>query len=166
MRRIRRFLTPSVAKAIVTSLIGSKLDYCNSVLFNVTEFEKDISKLQGVQNRLPRVVTKSPRFCHITPLLKSLHWLPVLYRIKFKLCSLTYQALNSVQPVYIRNMLQPSRKVRTLCSSDLDQLNVPRVRTAVGNRAFSVAAPRLWNDFPLEIRFAKTQISFRKKLKT
>ena len=63
-------------------------------------------------------------------------------------------------------MLQPSRKVRTLRSSDLDHLNVPRVRTAVGSRAFSVAAHRLWNDLPLEIRSAKTQISFRKKLKT
>ena len=164
MRRIRRFLTPSVAKTIATSLIGSKLDYCYSVLFNVTE--KEISKLQGVQNCLARVVTKSPRFCHITPLLKSLHWLPVCYRIKFKLCSLTCQALTSGQPVYIRNMLQLSRKVRILRSSDLDQLNVPRVRTAVGSWAFSVAAHRLWNELPLEIRSAKTQFSFRKKLKT
>ena len=141
MRRIRLFLTPSVAKTIATSLIGSKLDYCDSVLFNVTE--KEISKLQNVQNCLARFVTKSLCFCHITPLLKSLHWLPVRYRIKFKLCSLTYQALTSGQPVYIWNMLQPSRKVRTLRSIDLDQLNVPRVRTAVGSRDFSVAAPRL-----------------------
>ena len=50
--------------------------------------------------------------------------------------------------------------------ADLDMLNVPRVRTAVGSRAFSVAAPRLWNELPLEIRSAKTQTSFRKKLKT
>ena len=156
MRRVRRFLTPSVGETIVTSLIGSKLDYCNSVLFNVTE--KEISKLQGVQNCLARVVAKSPRFCHITPLLKSLHWLPV----RFKLCSLTYQALISGQPVYIENMLQPSRKVRTLLTSDLNQPNVPRVITAVGSRAFSVAAPRLWNELPLEIRSAKTQISFQK----
>ena len=62
-------------------------------------------------------------------------------------------------------MFQPSRKVRTLRSSDPDQLNVPRVRTAVCSRAFSVAAPRLWNELHLEIRTAKTQISFRKKLK-
>ena len=55
-------------------------------------------------------------------------------------------------------MLQQSRKVRTLRSSDLDQRNVPRVRTAVGSRASSVAAPRLWNALPLEIRSAKTQI--------
>ena len=94
MRRIRRFLPPSVAKTIATSLIGSKLDYC--VLFTVTE--KEISKLQGVQNCLAPVVTKSPRFCHIIPLLKSLHWLPVRYRIKFQLCSQTYQALTGGQP--------------------------------------------------------------------
>ena len=109
MRGIRRFLTPSVAKTIAASLIGSKLDYCNSALFNVTE--KEISKLQCVQNCLARVVTKSPRFCHITPLLKSFHWLPARYRIKFKLCSLTYQALTSGQPVYIRNMFLPSHVV-------------------------------------------------------
>ena len=116
-----------------------------------------------MQNCLARVVTKSSRFFHITPLLKSLHWLPVRYRIKFKLC---FQALTSGQPVYIRNMLQPSRKVRTLRSSDLDQLNVPQVRTVVGSRVFSVAAPGHWNELPLEIRSAKTQVSFRKKLKT
>ena len=52
-----------------------------------------------------------------------------------------------------------------VCSTDLDQLNVPRVRTAVGSRAFSVAAPRLWNELPLEIRSAKTQLSFQKKFK-
>ena len=123
-------------------------------------------KLQGVNNCLARVVTKSPRFCHITPLLKSLHWLPVRYRIKFKLCSLTYQALPNGQPVYIRNMLQPLRKVRTLRSGDLDQLNVSRVTTLKCSRAFSVAAPRLCKEHPFEIRFAKTQISFGKKLKT
>ena len=99
MRRIRRFSTPYVAKAIATPLIGSKLDYCNSVLFNVTE--KEISKLQGVHS----------------------------------------------------------------CSSDLNKLNVPRVSTAVGSRAFSIAAPRLWNELPSEIHWMKTQISFRKKLK-
>ena len=82
------------------------------------------------------------------------------------MCSLTYQALTIGQPVYIRNMLQQSRKVRTLRSSDLDQLNVPRVRTKVGSRAFSVVAPRLWNELPLDIRSAETQISFRKELKT
>ena len=65
-------------------------------------------------------------------------------------------------PVYnIRNMLQPSQKVRTLCSSYLDQLHVAGVRTSVNTRTFSVAAPRLLNEPTLKIRFAKTHISGR-----
>ena len=111
---------------------GSRLDYYNSVLFNVTE--KEILKLQGVHNCLVRVVTKSPRFDQITPLLKSLHWPLVCYRIKVKLCSLTYQALTSGQPVYyskrawakdvlyVYNVLEPSWKLRTLRSSDLNDM--------------------------------------------
>ena len=71
IRRIRRFLAPSVAKTIATSLIGSKLDYSNSVLFNVTEVE---IKAAGCTELFAWVVTKFPRFCHITPLLKSFHW--------------------------------------------------------------------------------------------
>ena len=50
------------------------------------------------------------------------------------------------------------------CSSDLNKLNVPRVSTAVGSRAFSVAAPRLWNELPSEIHWMKTQINFRNKI--
>ena len=109
-------------------------------------------------------MTKFPSFCYITPLLKYLHWLPVRYRNKFKLWFMTYQALISGQAVYIRNMLQPSPKVkRTLRFSELDQLHVPLVRTMIDSRAFSVATRRLWNGLPLKIRSAKTQISFRRK---
>ena len=62
-------------------------------------------------------------------------------------------------------MLQPSRNVRTLRFSDLDQLNVPRIRTVIGSRAFSVAAPRPWNELPLEIRFAKHKLVLGRNLK-
>ena len=123
--RDMRFLTPSVSKTIATSLIGSKLDYCNSiVLFNTTE--KEISKLQGVQNCLARVVTKSPSFWHITPLLKSLHWFPDLPG--------SDQWTTSIYS-----------KHASAIAKGTDHLNVPRVRTAVGSRASSVAAPGLWN---------------------
>lgn len=164
IRRIRRFLTPSIAKTIATALIGSKLDYCNSIYFNIAD--REISKLQRVQNSLARVVTRSPRFCHITPLLKSLHWLPVQYRIRFKICVLTYQSLCNNQPTYIRQMLKASPINRKLRSNDLDQLHIPRVKTTLGTRAFSVAAPKLWNGLPLEIRSSESVDSFRRKLKT
>ena len=75
LRRIRRYMSLSVAKTIATALVSSRLDYCNSLLHNVAI--KDITKLQRVQNCLARVVTRSPRLSRSLPLLKSLHWLPV-----------------------------------------------------------------------------------------
>ena len=69
-------------KTIATALITSRLDYCNSLLYNIAS--KDILKLQGVQTCLTRIVTWSPQFSHSIPLLKSLHWLPTQSRIIFK----------------------------------------------------------------------------------
>ena len=86
--RIRRFISLSVAKTIATALISSILDYCNSILYNSAN--KDITKLHRVQNCLARVVTRSPFFSRPVPLLKSLHWLPVHYRIIFKICTIAY----------------------------------------------------------------------------
>ena len=95
LRRIRQFISLSIAKTIPTALVTSRLDYCNSLLYNTAN--KDIAKLQRVQNCLARVVTRSPRFSRSVPLLKSLHWLPVHYRNIFKKITIAYQALSSTQ---------------------------------------------------------------------
>ena len=97
--------------------------------------------MQNVQNCLARVVTRSPRFCSVTPLVKSLHWLPVQFRIKHKICTLTYKVIHSCQPVYLHNLLKPLNRSRNLRSSDDDQLVFPRVSSKMGERAFSVAPP-------------------------
>ena len=89
----RRYISHTVAITIATAVITSRLDYCNSLLCSITS--KDILKLQLVQNCLTGVVTRSPRFSHSVPLLKSLHWLPVQSRITFKLCTIAYQTLSS-----------------------------------------------------------------------
>ena len=104
---------------------------------------KDIARLQRVQNCLARVVTRSPRFSRSVPLLKSLHWLPVHYRIIFKICTISYQALASKQPTYLNSMLTPARNSRELRSTSSNPLYIPRVKTKAGTRAFSVAAPTL-----------------------
>ena len=119
LRRLRRCLTAAVTKTIATSLVLSKLDYCNSILYNIPN--------RGIKNCLARVVTRSPRFCSVTPLLKSLHWLPVQFRIKHKICTLSYKVIHSCQPVYLHNVLKPLNRTRNLRSSDDDQLVVPRV---------------------------------------
>jgi len=88
---------------IATALITSRLDYCNSLLYNIAS--KDIPKLQCVQNCLGRVVTPSPRFSHSVQILKSLHWTHVHACIIFILCSITYQTLSSGEHSYLFSML-------------------------------------------------------------
>ena len=123
-------------------------------------------KLQRVQIFLARVVTRSPRFSRSLPLLKSLHWLPVRYRIIFKICKITYQALSTKQPAYLHSMLTPARQPRQLRSSGSGLLSVPRVKTNAGTRSFSVAAPTLWNSLPDSVKSARNIVSFRRNLKT
>jgi len=102
-RCIRRYIYLSVAKTIATGLITSRLDYCNSLLYNIAS--KDIQKLQCVQNCSARVLTRPIRFSRSVPLLISLHWFPVQSRIIFKLCAIAYQTLSSGEPSYLFSML-------------------------------------------------------------
>ena len=127
---------------------------------------KNITKLQRVQNCLARVVTRSPRFTPSKPLLKSLHWLPVQYRIMFKMCTITYQALSSKQPSYLHTLLTPIRKPIQLRSSTSDLLFVPKVNTNMGTRAFAVGAPTLWNMLPSSVKSVEKIAKFRRHLKT
>ena len=87
LRHIHCHLDLDSAKLLANALVSSRLDYCNSLLSGIAE--TDITKLQRVLNRLARVVTKSPPFTRSVPLLCSLHWLPVKYRVHFKICLLT-----------------------------------------------------------------------------
>ena len=89
--RIRKSLSLNLAKQIAVALVSSELDYCNSLFHNMPE--KDIARLQRVQNCFARVVTKAPRFSRSVPILKRLHWLPVKFRIHFKICAITFRNL-------------------------------------------------------------------------
>ena len=102
------------------------LDYCNSLLNNTAK--QDLSKLQRVQNCLARVVLRAPRFSPSLPLLKQLHSLPVNYRIKFKLSTLTYRALAIHQQPYLASLLHFSNVPRQLRSSTSQQHSIPRTK--------------------------------------
>ena len=144
--------------------MSSRFDYCNSVLSGIAE--TDLTELQGVLNRLARVVTKSPPFTRSVPLLCSFHWPPVKYKVHFKICLLTYKALHEEQPVYLRSLIATSLPSRSLRSNRGITLSVPRIRTNTGARAFSSCAPSLWNNLPLSVRSATSVATFRRRLKT
>ena len=144
--------------------MSSRLDYCNSLLSGIAE--TDLTKLQRVLNRLARVVTKSPPFTRSVPLLRSLHWLPVKYRVPFKICLLTYKALHEKQPVYLHSLIAISLPSHSLGSNRGITLSIPRIKTNTGARAFSPCAPSLWNSFSLSVRSATSIATFKRRLKT
>ena len=139
LRRIRRHLDLDSAKLLATALVSSRLDYCNSLLYDTADI--DLTRLQRVQNQLARLVTKPPPFTRSIPLLRSLHWLPVRFRILFKINFLTYKTLCDKQPVYLHSMLAASIPSRSLRSNNDNNLSVPRVKTNTGARAFHSCGP-------------------------
>ena len=97
--RIRKFLTGSATKSLVHAYILSKIDYGNSLLVGIPN--KLIAKLKRLQNMAARVITKTKRCEHVTPILKQLHWLPVKRRIEFKILVLTYKCVAGIAPGYL-----------------------------------------------------------------
>ena len=170
--RIRPLLDLNTSVLLANALVSSRLDYCNSLFLSLTDSE--VRRLQLVQNSLCRVVTQSSKYCHITPQLKKLHWLPIKYRIQFKIGLITYKALNQGEPVYLRELIHPYTSSRNTSRSTpkLKFLHTPtfdrKVHKSVKHfsNSFSHYAPALWNSFPFQIRNSPSVTSFRKHLKT
>ena len=160
---IRKYLTCYAAQITIHAFVVSKLDYCNSLLYGQPSYL--IQKLQYVQNSAPRLVNQCPRFCHITPILRDLHWLPVSFRIEFKIMLITYKVLHDRTPIYIQELLQLHTPSRNLRSSNRNLLVKPYLNS-YGRRAFSVAAPELWNNLPENIKSANSIDDFKRKFKT
>ena len=91
---------------------GSKLDICNSLLYGLPQYL--IDRLQAVQDCAARLVFRSRKHDHITPILKQLHWLPVYSRIKYKILLLTFKALHGLAPSYITEMLATLQIIKKL----------------------------------------------------
>jgi len=75
---------------IAASIVHSKLDYCNSLYYNLPKSQ--LNRLQQIHNCLARTVVKAPKSSNSTPILRSPHWLKINERIEYKLLSLTYKA--------------------------------------------------------------------------
>ena len=90
---------------LIHSLVTVRLDYCNSILYGL--LDNSLYRLQKIQNTAAKILTRSPRFSHISATLFDLHWLPIRYRITFKICILIYQAYHCTAPSYLCDLIVP-----------------------------------------------------------
>ncbi len=162
--RIRAFLSQKTTEQLVHAFVSSRLDMGNALLFGITQEQLD--RVQKIQNSAARLVTRTRRCDHITPVLHELHWLPVKQRIEYKILLQVYRVVNNSAPAYLTELLQRHAPSRSLRSENKGLLVVPKTRTSWGDRSFRKAAPKLWNALPARIRQSDSINAFKTALKT
>jgi len=165
--KIRPLLDEKLTEKLIHAFVTSRLDYCNSLLYGIPKYE--LERLQSVQNSAARLIKRNRRSDHITPVLKSLHWLPIEQRIKYKVCLFTFKIINNECPAYLKVLAEqyiPSRALRSEEGSLLKRFDNIKTNKTYGWRAFKVFAPYLWNMLPASTRHTLNINSFKQQLKT
>ena len=151
---IRHLLSDEDTESLVLSIVGSRLDYGNSLLYGINK--SVIQKYQCVQNYAARIISKRKKRQSVTDVLNKLHWLPIEKRIIFKLLTFIYKILNGTAPECFSSLIS----IR-----DHENLLLQNVylNSSYGRRSFKYTAPRFWNALPLHVR-SSTSIDIFKRL--
>jgi len=155
------------SQTLVKAFISCQLDYCNLLLYKIADSQ--LRQLQSVQNAAARLMTGMRRMEHITPVLQSLHWLPVWQRILFKLVVSVRKCLSGCAPAYLADDCHLIRCCRSglRLSSSPTKLEVPPTRTTFGDRSFVVDGPHVWNSLSASIHDPSLTLAvFSNRLKT
>jgi hypothetical protein len=163
--KIRNILDSTSTERLIHAFVTSRLDYCNSLLYGIND--KHISRLQILQNSAARLVTRTRKYEHITPVRRDLHWLPITARIEFKILTLVFRILTNQAPSYLSELVTVHVPARATRSASEARLEPGRYfQKTFGARAFYHVGPKLWNDLPHTIRLAPSLSSFKTALKT
>ena len=164
LRHIRASLTTEASKTITAAIVGSRLDFCNSLLAGTSV--SNLARLQRVQNTLARVVAQKPRFCHITPVLSDLHW----FRFATELALISLRLLTgcynlSSHPILLLSSRDMYRREHSALLH-LCQYVFPHVKPPwQPPKSFSSVASGIWNALPNHLSSAPTLPVFRRALK-
>ena len=151
--RIKRFLSFEDRKSIVQAILMSRIAYGNSLWCGVAA--TNLSKLQRVQNAAVRLVCSLPRHEHVTSSFIRLHWLPIKFRINFKIAMLCFKCIHGHAPSYLKRMVAIKKtSTNNLRSSTSIQSkdNSRRSKKTPGDRAFSNASAKIWNSLPQSLQ--------------
>ena len=153
--KVKSILSQSHLETLLHSVISSKLDYCNIILYGITK--SNLNKLQKLQNAAARLVYKLPRRSRtsVSDLIRKLHWLRVDEHIIFKMMTIVYKFFTSNGPAFINHLLQ-------IDDCEKRSLKLEHFTSKYGKRSFRYAAPRFWNQLPSELRNQMCLKSFKK----
>jgi len=168
LRSIRRSVTRPVLQSLVASLVLTRLDFGCTTLAGLPA--RQLNRLQSVLNAAARLVYSARRSEHVSPLLYELHWLRVPERIEFRLAVLAHRCINGTAPRYLAGELErvaDTASRQRLRSASSPALLVPRsLHKTIGDRAFPVAASKVWNKLPPAITSLSSLHTFKRALKT
>ena len=148
--RIRKYLTDEAAATLINSLVTSRIDNMNSLLAGLPKCTTD--KLQKIQNHAAKITARKKKQDHVQPILFHLHWLPLAYRIKYKIALLTFKCLKDLAPHHLKDKLLIYVPSRLLRSEELLLVQPKSNQKHFGDHAFSIIAHRIWNSL-LTFRF-------------
>ena len=160
--RIKHLFTRQKVTIVVSSLVVSKLDYCNALYYGISSSLK--KKLQYAQNCSARLIYNKRKYDHVTKLLIDLHWLRMKYRIFYKIYLLAYKCINPTlfaHPEELQSLVVTDSK-----STRFVRLKVQRNNYRISDRAFSICAPKLWNKLPTALKNELNFARFKRDLKT
>ena len=165
LAKIKPILSRQHFKTVIHAFVTTQRDYCNALYVGVSG--SSITHHQMVQNAAARLVTGTRKYEHISPILASLHWLPIQFRIHFKILLYAFKSLNGFAPPYLSELLHPYIPAHSLRSDDQLLPSVSKSKRKLrGDCAFAVLAPKLWNDLPLPVKQASSFSVFKSLLKT
>ena len=164
--KIRQFLDKGATEILVHAFVTSRIDFNNALYLGLPDSQ--IRKLQVLQNAAARIIMRLPKHCHISDTLHELHWLPVHWRIQFKVLLIVYKALHNRAPAYLTHLLVwKQTTTRSMRSDNQSLLVVPKSHSVTyGDRNFVNVAPYLWNSLPHQLRHCDNINTFKRLLKT
>ena len=169
--RIASKLCMKLKIQLIHSMILSHLDYCNALFYGLPGYL--LNKLTKVLYAAVRFVFSfkfSQRRCHMLPFLKSLHILPINFRVKFKVALLVFKCLKSCAPKYLQQLVmlrKPSSvyHFRNNCDNFLIEKTLEPTYVKYKS-AFSYSSATVWNSLPLSVREADSIAQFKSQLKS
>ena len=161
---VKHCLDKNTLLTVIYALVFSKMYYCWNVWANTTN--KNVRKLRAVQNFACRIVSGAVKYDHVTPLLKSLSWLPVKDQLYYRQAIMAFKCMTGQAPKYFTSQFITREQVSERTTRSSQKLNIPLFRTVSGQRTFYYRTVKLWNNLESFLKLSQYVEIFKRSLRS